>query len=289
MENEQKQHLLLSEEISDQEDIPRSPRDLRPWCSRNPFVLVVLIISLGINAVLLYGHTVGQNSNSPDNLGLAEAGSQNMQRWHSTVYSHPNETLRDQAWHNIDIDRAIVAVDHREAAALGLPATRTFPWDSGKGVYALNVYHQFHCLKLLYTTLQESRHGKSWSNEYEHLLHCLDSLRGDLECTADDHLFYINDKNDPPTGEGQIVQCKDFAKLDEWAMEHHACYKYNEAGDARPASEILQWRNCPGDSKYASKMREYFGYDEDWVPDFPSNHNREFTGGVHEKAEAGGY
>lgn len=67
MENEQKQHLLLSEEISDQEDIPRSPRDLRPWCSRNPFVLVVLIISLGINAVLLYGHTVGQNSNSPDN------------------------------------------------------------------------------------------------------------------------------------------------------------------------------------------------------------------------------
>ena len=129
---------------------------------------------------------------------------QPMQRWRYTAYSHPNETYRNEAWDSIDIDRTIVAVDHEEAVALGLPPTAVFPWDNEKDLYALSAYHQFHCLasfiyyfklryatnyfkqKLLYKSLQEAHHGKPFSNGYTHILHCLDSLRGDFKCLADD-------------------------------------------------------------------------------------------------------
>jgi hypothetical protein len=69
-----------------------------------------------------------------------------MQRWRYTAYSHPNETIRNAAWDSIDIDRTIVAVDHSEAVALGLPPTEVFPWDDQKDIYAISAYHQFHCL-----------------------------------------------------------------------------------------------------------------------------------------------
>lgn len=71
------------------------------------------------------------------------------QRWRFTAYSHPNETYRTEAWDSIDIDRTIVAVDHEEAVALGLPSTAKFPWDHTKDIYALSVFHQLHCMASL--------------------------------------------------------------------------------------------------------------------------------------------
>lgn len=61
-----------------------------------------------------------------------------MQRWRYTAYSQPNETARDEAWNSIDVDRTIVALDHDEAVALGLPPTAHFPLDSGKDIYVVN-------------------------------------------------------------------------------------------------------------------------------------------------------
>lgn len=155
MEAEQKQRLLLSE------DIPHPPKYPKSWSWRNSLTFVLLFFSLGANIFIFPVHILGQSGSSSPNrkhasqlklhkakqiaVGLRE-NVHDMQRWHSTVYSHPNETVRDEAWKAIDIDRSIVAVDHKEAAALGLPPTRIFPWDDGKGVYVLNVYHQFHCL-----------------------------------------------------------------------------------------------------------------------------------------------
>lgn len=72
------------------------------------------------------------------------------------------------------------------------------------------------------------------------------------------------------------MRCRDFSKLDKWTIDHHSCFKYIDINDDTPPTEMHQWRNCPEHSPYTAKMRDYFGYGEDWVPEFNSNHGPEF-------------
>ena len=92
----------------------------------------------------------------------------------------------------------------------------------------------------------------------EHFYHCLDTLRQDLMCLADDTPM--------PTpyaihhvGNGQIRQCRDWRRLVEWTQEpeRHACYRMLD--DYRKVPHTLeQFAYCHEGSEYAPIAKKYF-------------------------------
>jgi hypothetical protein len=68
-------------------------------------------------------------------------------------------------------------------------------------------------------------------------------------------------------GDGHTRQCKDFSKLEEWAMEHTACYTFEPVEP--PFFEDQRYANCPEDSPYYQAMKEAIGAGRDWKPIHP--------------------
>ena len=65
------------------------------------------------------------------------------------------------------------------------------------------------------------------SVHFTHVNHCLDAIRQDIICNADDTPRYTGFVNGPPSsGLGQIHMCRDWERLEQWAQEHSACYRY---------------------------------------------------------------
>lgn len=61
------------------------------------------------------------------------------------IWPH-NETRDEEMWLNTDASPVVVALTHEYAEEHGLPPSFPFPWDDGKSVYYLKVFHQLHCL-----------------------------------------------------------------------------------------------------------------------------------------------
>ena len=159
-------------------------------------------------------------------------------------YSNDNMTLTDERWKVLGADDSIVAVDQDWAASKGLPPSESvFPWDSSRRIYLLSGYHGIHCLvgsthrvdstvltnhrkAQLHLTLREYRDGLPQSHSFEHSNHCLDWLRGDVMCRADDTPLYTTRSMKSENGIGQSRQCRDWSRLESWAKRHHSCYRY---------------------------------------------------------------
>lgn len=88
-------------------------------------------------------------------------------------------------------------------------------------------------------------------------------------CTADDTLRYVplnSDGHGFRPGDGQSRQCRDWEKVQEFVSDHDPCYQYMNPGD-KELSNLQRFKFCPADSPYLPKIRKYFGYDNDWVPE----------------------
>jgi hypothetical protein len=109
------------------------------------FTLIYTHNILITRTIVNYYSTFDFSSTDGTSVGL-EQDIRKMQRWRYTVYSHPNETVRNEAWNSLDIDRTIIALDHDEALTLGRPTSAVFPWDKKKDIYAVSSFHQLHCL-----------------------------------------------------------------------------------------------------------------------------------------------
>ena len=75
-----------------------------------------------------------------------------------------------------------------------------------------------------------------------HALHCLDQLRQDVICNADDTPRYAGFQDPPGTGSGQVRMCRDWRKLEQWALERTACFKHE---DEVPGPMIDRFKSCP--------------------------------------------
>ena len=63
----------------------------------------------------------------------------------------------------------------------------------------------------------------------------------------------------------QTHQCRDWSALNTWAQERSACFtdhffKHPQKWD--------NFKNCPADSPYLTKVREHFNLSDNWLPDF---------------------
>ena len=86
----------------------------------------------------------------------------------------------------------------------------------------------------------------------EHALHCLESLRQDVVCNADDLPRYGGFATGE-SGNGQLRMCRDFGALKEWVKGHTACHHHDDALDV-----YERYSYCPKGSGYIEKVKEMF-------------------------------
>ncbi|PYI09966.1 hypothetical protein BO78DRAFT_307039, partial [Aspergillus sclerotiicarbonarius CBS 121057] len=192
--------------------------------------------------------------------------------WHeSSKYSQENVSASDHAWVNMEIDYINVALTKEEAKEKGLPPSANFPWDPDYSVYMITSMHSMHCLKSLHRSNLEYRKGVKQSYPTEHLIHCLDNVRQDIMCAADETPRYIpvDASGTATTAVGQYRQCKDWNKLEKWSKENGACFSYNELIrhellEDQPFPHALRF--CPKGSKFLPAVQKFYNMPPDWVP-----------------------
>lgn len=125
---------------------------------------------------------------------------------------------------------------------------------------------------MLNIAIQEARHHQRQSQNYWHLAHCLDSLRQDAMCTADDVrtvpnevYFTLNHSKTPrplkappygSTGDGLVRHCRDFQQLEIWAETRTACYTFPTDDQFQDPLET-RFQQCPEGSEYLPAIKKY--------------------------------
>lgn len=91
-----------------------------------------------------------------------------------------------------------------------------------------------------------------------HVYHCLDALRQEVLCDADDTPRYTGmGQADKASATHQIRLCKDWGHMEAWALENSACWRYFDEKDA-PGDTLEQYRYCPEGSPYITKIQQLF-------------------------------
>ncbi|MCJ1241899.1 hypothetical protein MMC14_009905 [Varicellaria rhodocarpa] len=129
--------------------------------------------------------------------------------------------------------------------------------DTGPGAIALP-----DDFKLLARSLSEFHKGHAQTEPFEHNLHCLDALRQDVMCAADDTPRYTGYK-EKVSGVGQYRQCRDWSRLEAWARQYNACHRHLHLEDGE--SVLERYKFCPEGSPYLKKVREAFGDVPAWT------------------------
>ena len=126
-------------------------------------------------------------------------------------------------------------------------------------------YHLTSQQRSIYISLMEYRDGLPQSRRHHHIIHCLEALRRDVVCNADDTPRHTS--SDPAhagqTGFGQPRQCRNWDTLNDWAKQHYACFRYDheELGASYPEIQRFVW--CPEGSPYRQEVDKYFIVDYD--------------------------
>lgn len=120
-----------------------------------------------------------------------------------------------------------IKVEHEWAAKHHLPVPQGNASD-GLAIYTVAAFHQLHCLVSLYlpwisegkadkgsktvirTSIYQYHSGRDQLDPWTHITHCLDTLRQEIQCSAD------------PTigGMSRVHECRDIEALKEWTTKH---------------------------------------------------------------------
>lgn len=252
---------LMSDHLSDEDEVEPATADLKTQPNSRPRLFtVVATISLLLNAIVaftwLYSYRVQPHKPATDKEWNT------VRPWidESPYYSRHHQSKNDQNWAALGWEIGMVAVDDSEANELGVPRSDRFPWDDAKGIYFINAYHNLHCLSWVWESFTHFRDGKPFGSRDWHSFHCLDQLRQDTICYADDTLRHTGgNQSGHSTGMNQNRQCRDWSRLEQWAKERTACYQYL---NHTVKTELDRYKLCPPDSPYNEVIDEIYGVDE---------------------------
>ncbi|ETS81316.1 hypothetical protein PFICI_06318 [Pestalotiopsis fici W106-1] len=248
---------------------PRLPTQRYTLIRSMKLVTMVLVLSAGFVAGYWMRSYGSMESSSP--YAKLEFTKHDI-LWWNTEYSSNNASIPElnKLWDTqIPWESGIIALENEEARRLGLPDSQPFPWDSSKkSIYIVNAHHILHCVRNLYISIQQYRTNTPQTIDHPHILHCLDSLRVETMCNADDTLRYVplNSMNGFRPGDGQDRTCREWSKLQQFVERHDPCYRYVMPG-SHEISNLERFKFCPTNSEYLPKIRKYFGYTEEWVPE----------------------
>lgn len=99
-------------------------------------------------------------------------------------------------------------------------------------------------------TINQAYKGLEPSLPQSHMMHCIDVLREETMCAADDTPRYTGRVNSEvgkkvaTSGNGQKRMCRDWGTLADWAKENSACYRYVNKTDP-DFPEIDRYKYCP--------------------------------------------
>ncbi|RMZ73333.1 Thioesterase domain-containing [Pyrenophora seminiperda CCB06] len=223
--------------------------------------LSLLLLSLSANILLVMDNAKLRISHIPARSNFSGLAFDTDVPYHAmTKYWHPNasDSEMEAAWDAIDTNAMAVALDDRFAEHIGLPPSTRFPWDTERSVYYVKGIHDVHCLKLIRKAIASKHNGSDKSFNLLHIYHCLDGLRQDIMCIADDTPMPAPFAHQ--TGDGQIRQCRDWNKLVAWATrpDRHACYEFDDYRDATNTLENFAF--CPPESPYRDFQQAYFDH-----------------------------
>ncbi|KAF1976185.1 hypothetical protein BU23DRAFT_42659 [Bimuria novae-zelandiae CBS 107.79] len=176
-------------------------------------------------------------------------------------YWNPNvsDEVSNAAWDAIDTNPMAISLHNDFAKQVGLGPSTCFPWDTERSIYYVKGFHDLHCLKLIRKAIvSKHSHANNQTFNFHHLLHCLDGLRQDIMCTADDTPMPAPVAHH--VGDGQLRQCRDWEKLRAWATrpDQHACHQFDDYREATNTLELFG--HCPDGSPYRPVMKAYFAY-----------------------------
>ncbi|KAK5996378.1 Transacylase cctO-like protein [Cladobotryum mycophilum] len=149
----------------------------------------------------------------------------------------------DEQWEKL-LQVGIIRVSEQEMKKIGRPTVED-PLKPGYYVYAIEVWHELHCLSILrtaisYTQLEKEVHVLP-NVTSRHVEHCIDSLRQIIMCRGSTELgSWRMDKD----GEYQPYfkdphLCRNYAAIEEWANVHRAG-NWTPEGHATEA-ELRAW------------------------------------------------
>ncbi|MCJ1437276.1 hypothetical protein MMC27_006662 [Xylographa pallens] len=179
---------------------------------------------------------------------------------HHTPYTgtEANQTGADLLWNELSVDAGAVALTDVYTGSMNLPEAQRFPWDDTKGIYLLNGYHSLHCLIKIRRAVRAYHAGLPLPVSLYHVYHCLDALRQEVLCDADDTPRYTGmGQADKSSATYQIRQCRDWNQMKAWADSHSACWRYADE-QHEPTNRLEQYRFCPDGSPYNTKIEDYF-------------------------------
>ena len=87
------------------------------------------------------------------------------------------------------------------------------------------------------------------SLHFSHINHCLDAIREDIVCNADDTPRYTGFTESTSSGLGQFRMCKDWGMLEAWAKQHSACYKTKADTVTAAGISLDSFKYCPDGEK----------------------------------------
>jgi len=176
-----------------------------------------------------------------------------------TDWQSENDTIADALWDSVDISPITIALPKTWAAEYGLPESNTFYWDEDKALYHIKGIHGMHCLKYLrHFIVKSGREGLPLAPfVVEHMGHCLDALRQDIMCAADDTL--MPGLVEGRLGDKQLLQCRDWDALLRWAKDPERDSCFQQASDYKHVAHNLERHAvCPPGSQYDAVSRKYF-------------------------------
>jgi len=180
----------------------------------------------------------------------------------SSEFSSENLDLANELWEKIDFDPGVIALDEDFIKSKGLPAAQPHPWDVSKSLYLINGYHNLHCAKSIHASLMQFHWDEPQTFPFEHIMHCVDALRLEIICQADDTPRYSTADNKLGSGIGQYRQCKDWSKLESWAQDNSACFRYFNYSANSMFDQRERFVFCPPESPYIPRVEKYLKYKE---------------------------
>jgi len=261
---------LLSEE--DGNEILRERRNVLRASSpfRSKFgvaILGTLFLSLMMNSYVIFQQRILNRAEAHklmhhDNRSLyARLEKNTLIPWRMmSDFFTDNPADADKTWEDFNIDAGVVALSDEFVAEKGLPHAQRFPWDDTKGLYMLAGFHDMHCLKVIREWVNEADRGLEHSEEVEHLYHCIDAIRQDILCYADDTPRYLDHKH--VTGIGQERQCRSWGQLEDWAKQYPGCFMYRGSDLEHDMGGAERYSYCPRDSEHYEAAKAAFPHSD---------------------------
>jgi len=219
----------------------------------------VLLLSLAANILLVMDNAKLRTAQHPGKTPYAGLTFDTPTPYHAmTEYWHLNasDSAMEAAWDAIETNPLAIALDDSFAKRVELEPSTPFPWDTERSIYYVKGIHDLHCLKLIRKAIVSKHHGRDQIFNLKHIYHCLDGLRQDIMCMADDTPMPAPRQHQ--LGDGQVRQCRDWNKLLAWATrrDQHACYNFDDYRESTNTLELFAF--CPEDSPYRSFQQAYF-------------------------------